>query len=72
MKTKGKLLLTLFLIMWVAIAFTLLKNEGSRIIGKSYFESNQFQDQTLILLKNNLDNWYYCLLIQKKQRIHLR
>ncbi|CAM5210883.1 histidine kinase OS=Ureibacillus acetophenoni OX=614649 GN=SAMN05877842_1126 PE=4 SV=1 [Ureibacillus acetophenoni] len=43
MKTKGKLLLTLFLIMWVAIAFTLLKNEGSRIIGKSYFESNQFQ-----------------------------
>lgn len=42
MKNIGKLLLTLFLIMWVAFAFILLTNEGNRIIGKSYFESNEF------------------------------
>nr|WP_106782439.1 HAMP domain-containing sensor histidine kinase [Lysinibacillus timonensis] len=43
MKNNGKLLLTLFLIMWVAFAFTQLTNQGQRIIGKSYFESEDFQ-----------------------------
>jgi len=56
MKTKGKLLLTLFLITWVAFAFTVLKNEGSRIIGKSYFESDEFQS-TFEIYKEQLGQY---------------
>ncbi|KGR79361.1 MFS domain-containing histidine kinase [Ureibacillus manganicus] len=44
MKTKGKLLLTLFLITWVAFAFTSFTNKGQQYIGKSYFDSNEFKN----------------------------
>ena len=43
MKTKGKLLLTLFLITWVAFALHLFTNQGYKLIGTSYFESDNFQ-----------------------------
>ncbi len=43
MKNKGKLLLTLFLITWVAFAFTTFTNKGQQYIGKSYFDTDEFQ-----------------------------
>lgn len=43
MKNKGKLLLTLFLIIWAAFSLSLLVNHGYHYIGKSYFNSDHFQ-----------------------------
>lgn len=40
---KGKLFLTLFLIIWVIFSGSLLINHGQNYIGKSYFGSDYFQ-----------------------------
>ncbi|WP_346235231.1 HAMP domain-containing sensor histidine kinase [Lysinibacillus telephonicus] len=43
MRKKGKLFLTLFLIIWVIFSGLLFINHGQSYIGKSYFNSDYFQ-----------------------------
>lgn len=81
MKTKGKLLLTLFLITWVAFAFTSFTNKGQQYIGKSYFDSegfqstvNQYKDQLgqLILMPVDPEKAIENITVSKSEIEHYR